>query len=297
MKTKIFAFSMAASLWGATGVLAATYSVDWDEPVAGAGSSSGGTFAVWDVLGQVDGGDASGDTYAVVAGQFSQPGLAGFQSRVATGGRRLFYNNTKYDGESASANASDDNAIATDKTALRSGQTASFGNVTSFSQGINGVMIDVEALPDTVTDSDVEVRTGNSSNFTTWTALAKPSVSVRRGAGTGGSDRITLVFPSGTIRNRWLEVTLRTTPQTGLPSDDVFYFGSAVCDTGDSASQFLVNSTDVLRVRRGLSITFQPTTSVLDFNRDRVINSTDVQLARVNLTAVLSKALVRLQVP
>lgn len=297
MKTKFLFLGMASLLSGATGLMASNYAVDWDVQVSGAGSSSGGSYAVWDVLGQADAGDLTGGTFAVSTGQMSQPGLAGFQTRVATGGRRLFYNNTKFDSDNAAANSSDDNAIATDKTALLPGQTATFANVSSLGTGITGVMIDVEALPDTVTDSDIEVRTGNSSNFSSWTALAKPGVTVRRGAGVGGSDRITLIFPGSSIRNRWLEVKLLTTPQTGLPSDDVFYFGSSVGDTGDSTSHFYVNSTDVLRIRRGLVFGFQPVTTPYDFNRDKLINSMDVLLARRNLTTVLSQALVKLQVP
>ena len=40
----------------------------------------------------------------------------------------------------------DDLAIAPDKTALLPGMRGSFANVTSYTRGINGVMIDVAAL-------------------------------------------------------------------------------------------------------------------------------------------------------
>ena len=55
-------------------------------------------------------------------------------------GRYIFYSNSKFDA------ASDDNAIATDKQALLPGQTATFANYTSYSQGINGIMVDIAGL-------------------------------------------------------------------------------------------------------------------------------------------------------
>lgn len=61
-------------------------------------------------------------------------------------GRDVFYNNSYFDGRNPAADTSDDNAIATDKQALLPGQTASFTNYTSYSKGINGVMVDIAGL-------------------------------------------------------------------------------------------------------------------------------------------------------
>jgi len=58
-------------------------------------------------------------------------------------GRDVFYNNSFYDGNNPAINAADDEAIATNKQALLPGQTATFANYTSYSKGINGVMVDV----------------------------------------------------------------------------------------------------------------------------------------------------------
>ncbi|MCK4275430.1 MAG: hypothetical protein KAX78_02885, partial [Phycisphaerae bacterium] len=51
-------------------------------------------------------------------------------------GRYVFYNNSALDGLDPAANAADDGAIATDKTALLGGSTAAFANYTSYSRGI-----------------------------------------------------------------------------------------------------------------------------------------------------------------
>ena len=50
------------------------------------------------------------------------------------------------DAPATAASAADDQAIATDKTALLPGETATFANYTSYSLGINGIMVDVADL-------------------------------------------------------------------------------------------------------------------------------------------------------
>ena len=63
-----------------------------------------------------------------------------------------------FDGNDPAANAADDAAIATDKTALLPGQTATFANYTSYSRGINGIMVDIAGLPGNVTANDFVVH-------------------------------------------------------------------------------------------------------------------------------------------
>ena len=122
-----------------------------------------------------------------------------------------------------------------------------------------------------------------------WTNLAtQPQLTIRPGA--GGSDRLTLIWPDGTIRNQWLEVTLRSNANTGLERDDVFYFGNAVGETGDSPVSSLVNVSDVLATRnhpRG-PMSLADITDVYDFNRDRIVTATDAILARDNITTPLT---------
>lgn len=297
---KALKVGLALACWGGIHgmVLAApSYSVDWDVPTSGAGSASGGSFSVWDVVGQPDAGSLSGGTFAVNSGQLSQPGLAGLQTRIVSGGRRLFYNGSPLDGGSFSVNDSDDAALATDKVALVSGQTASFANITSHPFGITGLMIDVEALPEDLTAADIQVKSGNTPSPATWTNAPAPGVSVRRGAGAGGSDRVTLTWASGSLQNQWLQATIKATPQSGLNADDVFYFGSSIGDTGNSAADFEVNSSDVTATRLNVGIEAAPITSPYDISRDGLVNSTDVILVRLNLSVVPSRVLVRLVAP
>ncbi|MDY7010415.1 MAG: hypothetical protein SVV80_06635 [Planctomycetota bacterium] len=396
------------------------------------------------------------------------------ETKATVVGRHVFYNNSAFDGNNAAANADDDGAIATDKTALLPGQTATFANYTSFSRGINGVMVDISELPGTPTAADFAFKTGNpdppsaqtvldanfdsgtdsfsyiddtfrgtnnpayadgtrigsggysggalrvfvgavdnpyvtggmsggwsrtfnlpaegeatlsvrykltqsanydpdeysealvsvdgqlvgtdgdrlaritgdgnggdpittgwqhaqmnlgtlsagdhtliigaynnQSNFpdestemliddvrviivaaspSDWSdAPAPSSVTVRKGAGAEGSDRITIIWPDNAIRKQWLQVTVKSTSATGLALPDVFYFGNAIGETGNSASDATVKPTDEIGARNnphtlGGSEGPAGIEDVYDFNRDRKVGPTDEIIARSNGT-------------
>ena len=115
-------------------------------------------------------------------------------------GRFMFYNRSAWDGNNPSANANDDGAIANDKSVLLPGQTATFANYTSYSRGINGLMIDVRNLRGTPTANDFLLRVGNddrpygadpNSPLDDWPAAPAPvEITVRAGAGVDGADRV-----------------------------------------------------------------------------------------------------------
>ena len=155
-------------------------------------------------------------------------------------GRHIFYNNSSVGRQQTpAANAVDDAAIATDKQALLNGQKATFANYTSYSRGINGIMIDIADLADPagLSVADFEFRTGNNNNPAGWSLLAlDPSlitVAVRPGEGVDGSDRVTILFPDGAVKKTWLQVTVKATDATGLAAPDVHYWGNAIGDSGE----------------------------------------------------------------
>jgi subtilisin-like proprotein convertase family protein len=214
-------------------------------------------------------------------------------------GRRLFYNNSKYDGNDPAAGNSDDGAIASDKSALLPGGTATFANVSSYSRGINGVMIDLAGSHPSITAADFTFKLGNDNTPGTWTMAPAPSsVTVRAGAGIAGTDRVEIVWADGAIVNTWLQVIVEANGNTGLPQKagypvgqgDVFFFGNAVADTGlgDTATMATVNATDELAARNNPASLFNniPVTNLYDFNRDGLVNTTDQLLARNNPTSV-----------
>jgi hypothetical protein len=198
-------------------------------------------------------------------------------------GRRVFYNNSSFDGNSAAANAADDNAIATDKTALLPGGQASFANYTSYSRGLNGVMVDFDNLSATPTLSDFQFKVGNTNNPSTWTSpSAAPTLTVRSNVGASQVDRVTLNWNDGVIAGQWLQVTVLASSRTGLAAKDVFYFGNAPGETGNSSDNALIDSHDYMAARTAALGTggAASITSVYDINRDAVVNATDMLAVR-----------------
>lgn len=108
-------------------------------------------------------------------------------------GRNFFYNNSAWDANTADADAADDLAIAPDKFPLISG-TARFAHYTSYSRGINGVLIDIANLPaGDISAADFDLKVGNSNSPGTWAAAPVPAtITVRRRAGV----RVPIALPS-----------------------------------------------------------------------------------------------------
>ena len=201
----------------------------------------------------------------------------------AVAGRHVFYNNSSFDGRSPLADARDDAAVAPDKAALLPGQTAAFANYTSYSRGINGVMVDVFNLPaGDLRPDDFAFNLGTDSDLlASWEPAPAPAaIGVRRGAGDGGSDRVTITFPDGAVRNTWLRVTVKANADTGLAADDVFYFGNATAETGNSPDDALVNAIDLAAVRAHQSIAPQPIASPYDLDRDGRVSALDLSIIR-----------------
>ena len=205
-------------------------------------------------------------------------------------GRYAFYNQSAYDGNQPAADSGDDAAIATDKSALMPGGAGAFGNVTSYFRGLNGIMIDVRNLPLGAGPQvgDFAVKAGSIGDPANWSdAPAPSSVSVRRGAGVGGSDRVTLIWDSGAVKNGWLQVKVAPGLVTGLLNPDVFYFGNLVGESGDPASVLRVGALDLAAVKRDLNKVVG-IDSTVDFNRDRRVNALDLAAAKSNLNGRLT---------
>ena len=205
-------------------------------------------------------------------------------------GRHVFYNHSSFDGNDAAANAADDGAVPSNKAALLPGQSRSPANYTSYTRGINGLMVDVANLPaGSLGAGDFLFKVGNDNNPAGWLDGPAPaSVTVRRGAGDGGSDRVTLVFADGAIRDQWLQVTVKANARTGLAAPDVFYFGNLTGEVNDSATTAVVNALDIAAIKRVLGRTGVDVNFVIDFDRDGRVNALDVAAAKSRLTRSLS---------
>jgi aryl-phospho-beta-D-glucosidase BglC (GH1 family) len=201
-------------------------------------------------------------------------------------GRHVFYNGSVFDGDNPAPDPMDEDALATDKSPLLFGDTATFSNYTSYVHGINGLIIDLEGAAANLDETDFSFRVGSDDFPESWQAAPAPlSISVASKAGANGSDRVTLIWEDGAIVNQWLEVKMLANDKTGLAEDNVFYFGSAIGECGTSATDARVDADDIGAIRNNLSGFF--TVDVLsqyDINRDSRVDADDISVVRNNLS-------------
>jgi hypothetical protein len=97
---------------------------------------------------------------------------------------------------------------------------------------------------------------------------------------------VTLVWPDGSIVNRWLRVTVKAREDNDFDSDDVFYFGNLAGETGDDPAGATVTAADLVATR---ARQLRPTsvTDWFDFNRDGRVNALDQAIARASFSRKL----------
>jgi hypothetical protein len=200
--------------------------------------------------------------------------------RAAAVDHHLFYNHSYW--SDPARGFTSDNAIDPTKRPLADGGVASFANYSGASLGINGIMVDVAGLTGALVPGDFTFRMGNDNAPGGWAAAPAPTITVRKGMGTGGSDRVELVWADHQIQNAWLQVTLKADAATGLGTPDVFYFGNAIGESGNNPADAAVNSGDLIAVRDHPTSFGNPAplTSPYDFNHDSAVNSSDLIIAR-----------------
>ena len=117
-------------------------------------------------------------------------------------------------------------ATASTKSPLLPGETASFLNYTSYSKGIDGIMVDFNSLPGTPTAADFSFSVGDSATPASWAPAPAPlQITVRA---VDGIQRVTIIWTDNAIENEWLQVTVKATPDTGLANPVTFYYGNLI---------------------------------------------------------------------
>ena len=201
-------------------------------------------------------------------------------------------------GTSYGGSAFGESAVATNKTALRPGQAASVANFTNYYRGLNRVLVDVAGLSaSSLSASDFEFRVGNTDTPSNWilldgSGIALPTITVTATT-TPGIDQILLAWDNNEIENTWLQVTVKANSNTGLGSDDVFYFGNQIGDVnGDTTSdgKIKVNSIDMIFVSANRTIgSTVGIENLYDVDRNGTVNSID--MIRVSANRVLTGGL------
>jgi hypothetical protein len=278
---------------GYTPTLNQTFTIidnDGADAVSGtfAGVANGGTATIGTLKYQVNYNAGTGNDVVL-----TYKGTVGTVVNSTIVDRHIFYNQSVWDGNSAAINATNDNAaIAPGKTPYLPGAgVAVAANITSFTRGINGIMVDLSAGVNHtgITASDFTFKVGNNNAPNTWaTAPAPAIVSVIPGGGVGGSDRVEITWTQGQIKNQWLEVQVLATANTGLVAADVHFWGNRGGDSGSSSGPgtFETNSTDASQVFLNIG-TGKPITDLRDYNRDGAVNSTDASLVFSNIGTIV----------
>jgi hypothetical protein len=128
---------------------------------------------------------------------------------------------------------------------------------------------------------------GRDGDPNAWALAPAPtSVTVRAGAGMGGSDRVTIVWPDGAIVNTWLRVKVLANSNTALAAPDVHYWGNAIGETGNVVGDARVDFADRIEVLRNLAAGPVSAANRFDINRDRVVDAADVVIVDANLTGL-----------
>ena len=157
------------------------------------------------------------------------------RSTASVAGRYVFYNNSHFDGNDPAANA-DDNAIATDKTALLPGQ---HGHLRQLHQ----------LLPrhqrhhgghrrparHALTAGDFTFKVGNDNNPGGWPPPPAPTSVTGRGRHRR-HDRVTIIWADNAIQKQVAPGHRAGHDGHRLAGRDVFYFGNAIGDTAATRS-------------------------------------------------------------
>src|SRR5205807_7163628 len=100
------------------------------------------------------------------------------------------------------------------------------------------------------------------------------------------SDRVEIVWANGSIKNEWLQVTMKADANSGLAIPDVFYFGNVVAESGNTSADAVVDAADELATANDPHNFLNPSvvTNPHDYNRDGRVDATDQLIARSNFT-------------
>lgn len=232
------------------------------------------------------------------------------QFETTVTGRHLFYDNSKFDRVAGltpapGINDEDAAAVADDKSPyFPGGGVISAASLSSYSRGINGLMIDLAIPAGTLSLDDFEFATSGqglaaNNSPSTWVPAPAPiGFSVLPDTPSPGTQRVEFVWADHAIENRFLEVTVKGNDatggfntNTGLAASDVFYYGSSVGNTfenEEAGAAFVTDVDDELAIQPHI-ISLAALDSRWDMDRNGVHTAADRIVARRHTTTELNK--------
>ncbi len=212
---------------------------------------------------------------------------------VAVTDTKFFYKDSFY------ARSGIANAIDPSKSIAKSGtnpQTLSFANVSNFSLGINGIVLDVAGLASSaLTAADFAFKVSPQGLYDTtavqpdnWTTAATPTLIDVVPATTSTPARVRIEWTNNAIENRWLQIRVLANARTGLTTDQVFYMGHLTGEINGTliGGAYIVSNADLTAA---LPVGALGTVdSVRDVDRNGLIVNRDFTLIRSSVVAGLA---------
>jgi hypothetical protein len=167
-----------------------------------------------------------------------------------------------------------------------------YDNLINTSQGLNGLVFDIDGLRGAVTASDFSFQVSPTGAFDalanpveSWASAPAPaSVTVTPGS----PARVSIIWPNNAIANRWLRVTVKANFNTGLAAPEVFYAGHLLGETtGASGSVFTVSFSDITPIRDQVGSTYSASSTV-DIDKSGTVAFADISAMRPNVGAQLT---------
>lgn len=189
-------------------------------------------------------------------------------------------------------------ALDTEKNLAQEGltsQTLGFENVINTSRGINGLVFDIQDLanPGAIQVDDFEFQISPQGAFSieshppkSWMPAPSPS---GISATSGPVSRLEIRWPSGSITNCWLRITIRATASTGLVESQTYYLGHLQGETTglDDRSFYRVQFSDIAAVRKMIGQVVG-VGDVADIDKSGIVQFSDLSLVRVQVGRSLS---------
>jgi len=187
---------------------------------------------------------------------------AGFCWGISITDRHLFY------AESAFLDPS------SDVSPLLPGQTSTGVNISNYANGLTGIMVDF--VDGNLSEANFQFRVGNTSDIGNWISGPDPSsFSVQTGAGVEESDRVTISWSEQAIVNSWLQVTISN---SGLPVEDVFFFGNLAGDTNRDGAVTAIDAMLIVNDLNNNGIHAASIDDSHDINKDGSVSPIDLAI-------------------
>ncbi len=216
-------------------------------------------------------------------------------------GSVVYYKGSTFAGLGVAAASDPSIAIARSGT---SPVALGFGNITSTSLGINGVVLDIARMPATALNaanfvfrmSPMGLFNEAANPPSTWEAAPNPTGIFVTPATATTPAKVRVEWNNGAIANRWLQLQVLNTTQTGLPVTQVFYFGNLQGELNGQvlANALFVNNADLAAVNPigGLATVSERR----DIDKNRFVLNSDGVLIRNSINAGRSLRLITIPI-